>query len=267
MPPTTVLAPGLTLDVDSSRRRLRDGAIELPERKTFRRWLSLAGSRLSLTRALEEEAIDGLTLRGRVLDLGGHRRSSYYNRLRIEGTVETVNFDILSTPDHVWDLEKPLPFADGSYDHVVSCNTLEHICRDEQLIGEAIRVLRDDGSFHFLVPFCHKVHGSPRDYHRHTAEWWLQTMLNHPCGSVRVRPLVWDRRSTGAALIKSGVVLRALVMALPDPRAMLSAMRGARRTGGTVGELVLRSRAEFALGYYVSGTRRGTDPAESNTCA
>lgn len=230
------------------------GVICLPKRRTFARWVALAWSRQSLIRTLEEEAIGGLRLQGRVLDLGGHRKSGYQKRLIVDGGIETVNLDQGSRPDHFCDLEQPLPFADGSYDHVIAANTLEHIRRDVQLIGEAIRVLKPGGSFHFLVPFCHKVHGSPRDFHRHTAEWWLHTMLSYPCGDITVEPLVWDRRSSAVGFMKGGRLLRAFVMALPDTRAVASAMLAARR-GGEVSQLILASRAEFALGYYVRGAK------------
>jgi hypothetical protein len=84
---------------------------------------------------------------------------------------------------------------------------------------------------------------------------------------VRVRPLVWDRFSSAAAFISFGRVFRALAMALPDPRMLLSAMRRTRRTGKSVNELVRLRRADFALGYYVSGIRRKhTKTVESGTC-
>jgi SAM-dependent methyltransferase len=243
------------------------GCIELPERKTVRRWIALVRSGLSLTRALEYEALDGLALEGRVLDLGGDRRSRYHQLIAVTGNIETVNINPIARPDHVLDLEQPLPFEDETFDHVISANTLEHIQRDEQLLSEVVRILRDGGSFHILVPFCHRVHGSPRDYHRHTAEWWLNTMLSHQCGMVRVRPLVWDRFSSAAAFISFGRIFRALAMALPDPRMLLSAMRRTRRTGKSVNELVRLRRADFALGYYVSGIRRKhTKTVESGTC-
>jgi SAM-dependent methyltransferase len=201
-----------------------------------------------------------------VLDLGGVRRSSYHQRITVTGTIETVDANPNRQPDHLLDLEEPLPFADASYDHVISANTFEHIRRDEQLLTESIRVLRDGGSFHFLVPFCHRVHGSPRDYHRHTAEWWLEAMLSRQCRAVRVRPLVWDRFSSAAALITLGRVFRALVMALPDPRMIASAALRTRRTGKTVSELVRQRRADYALGYYITGIRRERAGSGESTC-
>ncbi len=252
--------------MNSPRQESADGAIDLPERKTVRRWMTLVGSGLSLIRALEDEAIDGLALQGRVLDLGGDRRGSYHRRIVVTGSIETANFDPIRKPDHLLDLEEPLPFADGCFDHVISANTFEHIRNDEQLLRESMRVLRDGGSFHFLVPFCHRVHGSPRDFHRHTAEWWLETMLSHQCHAVRIRPLVWDRFSSAAALITLGRVFRAFVMALPDPRMIASAILRSRQARKSVSELVRQRRADYAVGYYISGIRRARAGSVDPTC-
>jgi len=233
------------------------GVIELPKVRTLKRWFSLVSARSSLSRALQEEAVDGLRLAGRVLDLGGDGRSGYRRRITVDGTLETVNLTAASRPDHVCDLEDPLPFATDSYDHVLCVNTLEHISRDVALIHETIRVLKPGGSFHFLVPFCHKVHGSPRDFHRHTADWWLQALADQACCEVRIEPLVWNRFSTAVGVMNGGRILRLVAMSLPDVRAAVTAARRAARNRITMKQSRSELVSDFALGYYIRGKKCG----------
>ena len=118
-------------------------------------------------------------------------------------------------PTYIWDLNLPLPFEDGLYDNVISLNTFEHVYEDKVAITEGLRVLRRCGGFHFLVPFIYRVHASPGDYHRHTAEWWQRTIST--CGvsdeQFSVTPLVWNPASTAACLRGlTGGAARAAVM-------------------------------------------------------
>jgi SAM-dependent methyltransferase len=229
--------------------------VELPKPQSLKRWLSLAWARSSLLRALQEEALDGLRLTGRVLDLGGDRRSGYRRRINVDGSIETVNLSDAAGADHISDLEQPLTFPSETYDHVLCVNTLEHICRDVALMEEMIRLLKPGGSLHISVPFCHRVHGSPRDFHRHTAAWWLQTLVSRGCREVCVEPLVWNRYSTGVAVAKGGRVMRAVAMSVPDFRAIVAARRRAARQGSTIAQARREIAADYALGYYIRGKR------------
>lgn len=123
----------------------------------------------SLLRFEEHKALVQITLSGRVLDLGGDKNSEYLRFFK--GTFETTTLNLSSKtrPDIVHDLEKPLPIADGSYDHVLLMNVLEHIFEYRALLQEAVRVLRPGGSIVLTVPLLYPFHASPGDYHRFTA--------------------------------------------------------------------------------------------------
>jgi SAM-dependent methyltransferase len=233
------------------------GIIVGPKRRSFARWLSLGFARRSLIRALEEETLATMVLSGRVLDIGGGRHTKYGALLRLNGTLETANIDATASPDHLCDFERPLPFEDGSFDHVLSMNTFEHIYHDVALVEEVIRVLKPAGSLHLFVPLCHRVHGAPHDYHRHTAEWWLRTLSDRGCRSIRIEPLVWSRFATAVALTTAGAYLaRALAMALPDLRMAVGAARRVRRgESPSIDHARSEMVASFALGYYVTGTK------------
>lgn len=230
------------------------GALALPRRRTFARWRRLAASPYSLLRTLQYEAIDGLRLAGRTLDLGGGARNSYARLLRATGRIESVNVDREIQPTLVHDLDTPLPLRDGTYDNVISFNTFEHLRHDTLAIAEAIRVLKPGGEFHFLVPWLYRVHGSPYDFHRHTWLWWRDTLeaLGVDGRALHVEPLVWSRLATASSFFGSsrpGRALRSLLL-LPAVLHDLCARDHRLRDDG-------RSRrlCDYALGYYVHGRK------------
>ena len=63
------------------------------------------------------------------------------------------------------DCRKPLPFADGSVDHILCSHFLEHVYRDEarQILGDYYRALKSGGSLHVVVP---DLHPQAREYLR-----------------------------------------------------------------------------------------------------
>lgn len=123
----------------------------------------------SLLRVEEHNALAGITLSGRVLDLGGDKHSEYLRFFN--GTFETTTLNLSEAvqPDIVHDLEQPLPIADGLYDHVLLINVLEHIFDYRALLRETVRVVKLGGSVVVVVPFLFPVHPSPNDYHRFTS--------------------------------------------------------------------------------------------------
>ena len=233
----------------------------------------MAWSEYTLLRALEYEAIAGLRLPGLTLDVGGGSINSYHKILKIDGRIETVNIDPAVEPTHIVNLNQPLPFPNGVYDNVISLNTFEHIFDDRMAISEALRVLRAGGQFHFIVPFLYRVHSSPHDYHRHTAQWWEWFLLSLGADSANfcIEPLVWDARATAQALhVMRGGVRRAGVLALAffDPghwaRLLVAIIPFLRerpwRPGASPLSATDRQRvhyeeaAMYALGYYIHGT-------------
>lgn len=143
----------------------------------------------SLLRRAENEALSEVTLSGKVLDLGGDKRSTYQRLMR--GTFETtvVNLSDESEPDVRHDLELPLPFPDASYDAVLLINVLEHVFECRQLIQEARRVLKPGGQAIIVVPFLFPIHPSPHDYWRFTRESLERLLSDAGFTAVTVRPL------------------------------------------------------------------------------
>jgi SAM-dependent methyltransferase len=222
-----------------------------PRRRTLRRWLSLARSRTSTLRWLEYDRLTALRLDGRVLDLGGGRRSGYAGLLDVRGRLDSVNVDPRVQPTVRADLDRALPFRAGAFDHLLSLNTLEHVAGDEHALAEGLRVLRPGGSFHLIVPFLYRVHASPSDFHRHTAAWWRAALVRHGAraDALAIEPLVWDRAVSAHSFFGTSRVHRTLRALLAARAAVADLGRRGERLPGSH-----RGLADYALGYYIHGT-------------
>ncbi|MEW6202628.1 MAG: glycosyltransferase [bacterium] len=242
------------IDLLASAAPERNPVVISPLRATFSRWKKLSSTKYSLLRGLEYERIEGLTLKGRTLDVGGGRRVSYLHLLKFEGDIESVNIDAKTEPTAAADLNHPLPFRSECYDNVICFNTLEHISNDTLAVSEIVRMLKPGGHFHITVPFIYRVHSSPYDYHRHTPEWWTETFfsLGIKPENLTIEPLIWDTHSSGYSLIEF-TRFRRIKKPLVMLRAVLShaRWRGSERLPENIG----RNYADFALGYYISGVK------------
>lgn len=61
-----------------------------------------------------------------------------------------------------------LPLCNGSIDHVLLLDVLEHLPDPEQSLAEIHRVLTAGGTATLQVPFLYPVHDAPLDFHRWT---------------------------------------------------------------------------------------------------
>lgn len=240
--------------------------VSLPRPRTFARWKKLAFSNHSLLRALEYEAISGVVLSGKVLDIGGGQHSEYHQLFRGDPQFDVVNLDDAKSPTYRCDLEDPLPIADDSYSHVISFNTFEHILNDRLAVSEAIRVLAPGGTFHFLVPFLYRVHESPRDFHRHTADWWASLLRGCGVQEFRIEPLVWDKLTSGISVAGKARITRpiTMLMGMCSPKRLLRRLlkpTAERRERDQIRE---RRVSGFALGYYISGSKHEKPSAFSS---
>ena len=63
-----------------------------------------------------------------------------------------------------------LPFPDGTFDLVVTQETLEHVPNPFLAVGEIVRVLRRGGVLYCQLPFVIGFHPGPHDFWRFTVE-------------------------------------------------------------------------------------------------
>jgi len=140
-------------------------------------------------RKLSYEQLSGLELSGKVLDLGGSRKSGYHELLRGNHTIEVVNMDESTGFDKNFNLEKPFPLQDKKYDAVLACNVLEHIYNYQNIFSESFRILKKDGVFIIIVPFIMFFHPSPHDYWRYTKEALLKLLAETGFTDVLITPV------------------------------------------------------------------------------
>ncbi|MBL8055685.1 MAG: methyltransferase domain-containing protein [Anaerolineales bacterium] len=229
----------------------------LPARRpTLARWRRLAGAPFSLLRSLEYERLAGFPLHGLVLDVGGGTRNSYLHLLRLDGQLETVNIDPAMQPTYLADLNQPLPIPSNRYDAVISLNTLEHIEQDRVALAEIGRVLKPGASAHLIVPFLYRVHGSPNDYHRHTASAWIAMLsaAGFARETIRIEPLAFGRLSAGFALMEF-FFPGPLRWLLKHAVLLLIVLRDAVRASPAEAEM------DMPLGYFITASKKAEGAA------
>jgi SAM-dependent methyltransferase len=200
----------------------------------------------SLLRTLLYEKLSGLTLHGRVLDVGGGtRKSSYLSLLRVEGALESLNIDPERAPTFVADLNEPLPIPASTYDTILSLNTLEHVREDVFALREMTRILKPGGRMLIFVPFLYRVHGSPSDFHRHPRPWWDAVLRDLGLDGT-VTPIGGSRYLAGYALAEPSrfhLPFRLLVFGV---EAIDRQIRPKTHAGD----------ADYALGYFIDARKR-----------
>ena len=151
----------------------------------------------SILRRLEDDCLSKIVLTGRTLDLGGHRGSSYFSKLKTTQAVEIANFDehnpnthkLPSGAEHVFDFEKPFLLDRATFDAVLCVNVLEHVYDYRNLLSESYRILKTGGSIYITVPFFFNIHGSPDDYFRYTRSSLKRMLQDAGYTSVTIQEL------------------------------------------------------------------------------
>jgi len=100
---------------------------------------------------------------GIVLNCGAGLRGTYY--------ANVVNYEIVAydTTDVLGAAER-LPFADASFDAVLSLNVLEHVKDPFGAALELMRVMKPGAEIMAVAPFLQPLHGYPHHYYNMTAQ-------------------------------------------------------------------------------------------------
>ena len=103
------------------------------------------------------------------LDLGCGNKpyKDWYQQL----TNSSTGCDAVQSSENVVDticLASSLPYANESFDTVFSTQVLEHVFEQQQMINEAYRVLKPNGTIILTVPFTWELHEEPYDFFRVT---------------------------------------------------------------------------------------------------
>ncbi len=123
---------------------------------------------LSLYRRFGMNILAKQKFNGTIVDLGGAKISNYHKLLRGVDEIIRVNFDEKYGCEIIADIEKPIPLDSKFADHILCLNVLEHTFCYNNVLNEAYRILKKDGSFCLMTPFLFQIHSSPYDYFRYT---------------------------------------------------------------------------------------------------
>lgn len=122
----------------------------------------------SFLRREEYAALSKLSIDGKILDIGGSKKSGYHELIKGEHEILTGNIDSSYDCDVIFDAQKTWPIESNSYEGVLLINVLEHIYAYDACLEETYRVIASGGIVVGVVPFMFNVHGSPSDYFRYT---------------------------------------------------------------------------------------------------
>lgn len=143
----------------------------------------------SFFRREEYKALAKLAIDGKILDVGGSKKSGYHELIKGDHAITTGNIDDSYGIDVVFDAQEAWPFPDASFDGVLLVNLLEHLYRYDIALDEAHRVLKEGGIVAGVVPFMFNVHASPNDYFRYTKSALLKIFGERGFKDVRVTEL------------------------------------------------------------------------------
>lgn len=107
-------------------------------------------------------ALDIIARHELVLDAGAGLRDTYFANVVNMEIVAYASTDVLGVSER-------LPFADASFDAVLSLNVIEHVRDPFAAAREIARVLKPGGELYCVLPFMQPYHGYPNHYYNATS--------------------------------------------------------------------------------------------------
>jgi SAM-dependent methyltransferase len=169
----------------------------------------------SVTRALLNDRLRQETLRGRTLDVGGGKDSSYLPALSQEAGTVFSTFDVKAGA--VIDFEtEVLPAADQAYDTVLFLNVMEHIFNYQHIANEVVRITKPTGQLIGFVPFLMWYHPDHHDFFRYTDETLIKIFTAAGAKDFRVEPIARGPFTAAAHMVVQSFprLLRPVVFSL-----------------------------------------------------
>ena len=143
----------------------------------------------SFLRRKEHQIISKLHLDGKILDVGGSKKSGYQEMIKGDHTFVVGNIDPSYGIDIVFDAQKRWPFDNGSFSAVLFMNLLEHLYDYRTAVSESYRVLKNGGKTVGVVPFIYSVHGSPSDNFRYSRFALEKIFIDAGYSSIEIQEL------------------------------------------------------------------------------
>ncbi len=185
---------------------------------------------------------------GRILDVGAGEspwRDLLVNAQYVGLDVEAADeFGMRRKPDIIYYDGNKIPFPDGSFDHVLCVEVLEHVPDPAAFLAELVRVLRKDGSLIMTVPWSARLHHVPHDYGRFTRFGLERTMTHAGFTNIRI-----DKRGHDIAVLVNKLLV--VTVRLLQPARKASAIWSwplALFVGPVAAAFILASHVASALG-------------------
>lgn len=192
---------------------------------------------------------------GTLLDLGCGKAPLYGTYRNLVDGITCVDWpQSRHGTDHVdlsWDLNRPLPLADDSFDTILLTDVLEHIASPESLCREVARLLRPGGVLIAGVPFLYPIHEEPYDYWRPT-EYILKNLIS--CNGLAGLVL----EPVGGPVEVLGNLLNKLLARHTILGGLCRAGVGCLRSVPSIRDRSLRSARRFPLGYLLVAGKGGS---------
>lgn len=234
--------------------------ILMPLKPTWHRYINIfwKNRKLSMLRALEYEALARVNFSGEILDFGGGRKANYYKMISDlirDGSYESVNISHEMEATYLVQPDQALDLGNKNYNLILAINTLEHVFCIHETIEQLISVLKPGGRVVFITPFLYRVHGSPHDYNRPTAEWWSRELETLGLVDIQIEPLMWDAFSTGIGVSEKVGPLYQLRKKIIALYGIFYKLLRDRSDDERYMPRIGQNQANFALGYCVQAQK------------
>ena len=158
---------------------------------------------------------------GRVLDVGAGQAPwrellahADYVGLDVESAGE---FGMQRTPGIIYYDGGRMPFEDGSIDHVLCSEVIEHVPDAAACVAEIARVLRPGGTLVMTIPWSARLHHLPHDYRRLTRYGLTALLQSARFVSIRV-----EERGNDVAAVANKIIV--MLIRLARPRTAVQAL-------------------------------------------
>ncbi len=147
-------------------------------------------------------------------------------------------------PDIVYYDGGKMPFADGSFDHILCVEVLEHVHDVDAFLAELVRVVRPGGSLVLTVPWSARLHHLPHDYSRFTRYGLAAVLGKAGFSAIRIE----ERGHDVAAVANKLLVITIRLLRPSRPVHALWSWPLAVLLAPVTAGFVLAAHAAFALG-------------------
>ena len=168
---------------------------------------------ISITRSLMNQIIEEIEFSGKILDIGGGRKSSYINIFKNIEYI-SVNIDKKILPDVLVKENQKFPLEDNYFDACLLFNVLEHIYDWDFIFNEIKRLLVREGKIYIIIPFKYPIHGAPNDFKRVTGSYLEKFLEIKKFSDIQVFPIAYGPMTNSNIVGYNHKLIRGLLFSL-----------------------------------------------------